>query len=126
MSDTPSPESMSSAKDSPPFDFEQFIADAEEKIAALKARRASVETKKSKYQNFMNLRVDSETLKDIKTTQDITEDLEKAEYGLVSELIDIVGEDHLEWKKSGEGFWIFFRYAGIGFAIAVLLHKLIS
>ncbi len=126
MSDTPSPESMSSAKDSPPFDFEQFIADAEEKIAALKTRRASVETKKSKYQNFMNLRVDSETLKDIKTTQDITEDLEKAEYGLVSELIDIVGEDHLEWKKSGEGFWIFFRYAGIGFAIAVLLHKLIS
>ena len=126
MTETPSTESIdtavSSDEDKPNFDFDQFIAEAEEKIDALKERRASIETRKK---NYLNLKVDSATLKDIELSKDITDKLEKAEYGLFTELLELVGEEHIAWKKTGEGFWTFFRYAGIGFVIAVILHQLI-
>ena len=126
MTENPSPESteaVSSEQDQENFDFDQLISEAEEKIESLKVRRASIESRKK---NYMNLKVDTETLKDIELSKEITEKLEKAEYGLFTELVELVGEEHLAWKKTGEGFWTFFRYAGIGFAIAVILHRVIN
>lgn len=126
MTDTATPESTDDSPQPSPFDFDQFFMEAEQKIAALKERRQSIKLGQTQYQNLRDLKVDPETLKDIKATQDIETDLEKIEYELANELIEIVGEENLTWKGTGEGFWIFFRYAGIGFAIAVILHKLIS
>ena len=128
MTETPSPElsSDSSQTESSPFDFDQFLADAEEKIATLKARRQAVKAGKIRHQSLIKNRVASDTLKDIKATEVIEADLEKIEYELATELIEIVGEENLIWKGQGETFWTFFRYAGIGFAIAVVLHKLVG
>ena len=114
-----SPESSSN------FDFEQFLKDAEDKIETLKQRRASISNRTTDFQIAKD-KVDPETLKDIEISQDIESDLEKLEYELVSELIGIVGEKNLTWKGTGEGFWVFFRYAGIGFVLAVLIHQLIQ
>ena len=128
MSDTSTQESPQDSTPAPshPFDFDQFFSEAEQKIADLKARRQSVTQGKTQYQTLRDLKVEPDTLKDIKSAEEIETDLEKIEYELANELIQIVGEENLTWKGSGEGFWTFFRYAGIGFAIAVILHKIIS
>jgi len=128
MTDPSTPESLPDSSSSPSssFDFDQFFSEAEQKIAALKTRRESVRQGTAEYHNLRGLPVDSGTLKDIEAAHAIETDLERIEYELANQLIEIVGEENLTWKGSGEGFWVFFRYAGIGFAIAVLLHNLIS
>ena len=114
-----------SPEDSSNFDFDQFIKDAEGKIETLKQRRANISERKDNFENAKE-KVDPETLKDIEISQEIESDLEKIEYELVTELIGIVGEDNLTWKGTGEGFWVFFRYAGIGFILAVIIHQIIQ
>ena len=127
MSDTTThSDSIDSVPESPSqFDFETFIAEAESKLTDLKQRRASITQRRTQYDTAKN-KVDQSTLDDIKLSEEIKEDLEKVEYELASELIGIVGEENLAWKHTGEGFWVFFRYAGIGFIIAVILHQLIQ
>ena len=107
------------------FDFDQFIKEAEGKIETLKQRRANISEQKDNFESAKE-KVDPETLKDIEISQEIESDLEKIEYELVTELIGIVGEDNLTWKGTGEGFWVFFRYAGIGFILAVIIHQIIQ
>ena len=107
------------------FDFDQFIKEAEGKIETLKQRRANISERKDNFESAKE-KVDPETLKDIEISQEIESDLEKIEYELVTELIGIVGEDNLTWKGTGEGFWVFFRYAGIGFILAVIIHQIIQ
>jgi hypothetical protein len=128
MSDTSTQGSPQDSTPAPsiPFDFDQFFAEAEQKIADLKARRQSVTLGKTRYHTLRDLKVEPDTLKDIRSAEEIETDLEKIEYELANELIQIVGEENLTWKEAGEGFWTFFRYTGIGFAIAVILHRVIS
>ena len=127
MSDTTThSDPIDSAQESPSsFDFESFIAEAESKLIDLKQRRASIAQRRMEYDTAKN-KVDQATLDDIQLSEEIKENLEKVEYELASELIGIVGEENLAWKNTGEGFWVFFRYAGIGFIIAVILHQLIQ
>ena len=114
-----------SQENSSNFDFEQFLQEAESKIEVLKQRRASVTERTQKYESVRN-QVDKDTLKDIEISQEIESDLEKLEYELFSEVMGIAGEENVTWKGTGEGFWVFFRYAGIGFIIAVVLHHLLQ
>lgn len=107
------------------FDFDQSLQEIEAKIDQLKQRREKILLARQGQVARQGRRVDPETLNVIQDTKAIAEDLSKIEYQLASEVIDWVGEDYLSWKTPGESFWTFFRYAGIGFLVAMALHWLI-
>ncbi len=104
------------------FDFDQFLAEAEEKISVLKQRRQKVTSAQSRYESIQAKIKGDAVLESIEESQSVAADLNKIELEMVTELIEWVGEEHLSWKSPSESFWVFFRYAGIGFLAAIAIH----
>jgi hypothetical protein len=107
-------------------EIDQWIEHAQQQLQDLKARHQKYQAARQQHQTLQEqAKSHSEGQPPDPEQTVLQESIEKIEFEIASDLIDWIGQEYLSFKYPGEQFWQFFRYAGIGFMVAIALHALL-
>jgi hypothetical protein len=107
-------------------EIDQWIDGAQQQLQDLKARHQKYQAARQQHQSLQEqVNAHPEGHAPDPEQAALQESIEKIEFEIASDLIDWIGQEYLSFKYPGEQFWQFFRYAGIGFMVAIALHALL-